>query len=128
MKRNAGTKKLEKYYHLVGWGVPCIGTARLDPPLAVLTFTVILLCSRASLVIFTTKYNLPILLCYPIMLMSHMINLSRPYRRIFVPIRPDSPCERRLLHSSVYLHFHDFLFAWIHPRLHQQRPLFLRGI
>ena len=24
MKRNAGTRKLEKYYHLVGWGVPCI--------------------------------------------------------------------------------------------------------
>jgi len=24
VKRNAGTRKLEKYYHLVGWGVPCI--------------------------------------------------------------------------------------------------------
>lgn len=30
VKRNAGTRKLEKYYHLVGWGVPCVGTVFPD--------------------------------------------------------------------------------------------------
>lgn len=25
VKRNSGTRKLEKFYHLVGWGVPCVG-------------------------------------------------------------------------------------------------------
>uniref|UniRef100_A0A6B2LA28 G-protein coupled receptors family 2 profile 2 domain-containing protein n=1 Tax=Arcella intermedia TaxID=1963864 RepID=A0A6B2LA28_9EUKA len=24
VKRNSGTRQLEKYYHLIGWGVPCI--------------------------------------------------------------------------------------------------------
>jgi len=24
VKRNSGTRQLEKYYHLIGWGTPCI--------------------------------------------------------------------------------------------------------